>query len=268
MSRIGSIVRLLYGDDVKPSSSAYTRFRIRMAYLNDMFHRQPTLVWVVRIVVLVMALVIAIEGVFQFNRLQTWSTKVDARRADVDRELKRRENLIPGVVTLAGRYAKYELDMFQYVSDSRTLLQTLKNAQTTGVDVGGMLEKAVSRLMALAEAYPDLKATQPVQDLIDKLAVTEDRIADSKKEYNAACEQFNQYRTTFPGNVFAFAYRYKFIDYIGLDENADLPKVWLDISAQLDTRPERAVDPNILLLNKTTAPDGNATNNTQISTQK
>ena len=268
MSRIGAIVNLLYGDDVKRSVPRFVRFRTRMAYLNDMFHRQPTLVWVVRIVVLVMALIIAAEGVFQFNRLQTWSTKVDARRADVDRELKRRDNLIPGVVALTGRYAKYELDMFQYVSDGRTLLQTLKNAQTTGGDMSGLLEKAVSKLVAVAEAYPDLKATQPVQDLIDKLAVTEDRIADAKKEYNAACEQFNQYRTTFPGNVFAFAYRYKFIDYIGLDEEVDLPQVWLDISAQLDTRPSSALDPNALLLNTSKAPDGDDANETQISTQE
>ncbi|NQV33775.1 MAG: LemA family protein [Phycisphaeraceae bacterium] len=267
MSRIGSIVRLLYGDDVKPPSRKYMRFRRRLAYLNELFHRQPTLVWVVRIVVLVLALIIAAEGVFQYNRLQTWVTKVDARRADVDRELKRRENLIPGVVGLAGRYAKYELDMFQYVSDSRTLLQTLKSAQSTGLDVGGMLENAVSKLMALAEAYPDLKATQPVQDLIDKLAVTEDRIADAKKDYNAACEQFNQYRTTFPGNVFALAYGFKPSAYIGLDEDVDLPRVWLDISSQLSVVPEISVDSNAPILNTTTAPEGEAANDTQNSTQ-
>lgn len=267
MSRIGAIVSLLYGDDVKPPSRRFMRFRTRMAYLNDLFHRQPTLVWVVRIVVLVLTLIIVAEGVFQYNRLQTWGTKVDARRADVDRELKRRENLIPGVVALAGRYAKYELDMFQYVSDSRTLLQTLKNAQSTGLDVGGMLEKAVSKLMALAEAYPELKATQPVQDLIDKLAVTEDRIADAKKDYNAAAEQFNQYRTTFPGNVFALAYGFKSSAYIGLDEDVDLPRIWLDISSQLSVVPDTAVDQNAPILNTTTAPEGEAANDTQILTQ-
>ena len=84
--------------------------------------------------VILLALVIAAEGIFQFNRLQATSTTVQARRADVDRELKRRQNLIPGVVALAGRYANYEKGMVKYVSDARTVLQTIRNSQASGTE--------------------------------------------------------------------------------------------------------------------------------------
>ncbi len=247
MSRLGAIVRRLYGDEVKPAAGNSVkqsgRLRRKLEDLSDALSRRPTVLWIVRVVVILLALVIAAEGIFQYNRLQTWHTSVQARRADVDRELKRRKNLIPGVVALAGKYADYERGMFKYISDARGMLQSIKDSQSSGGGVSNLLEKALSRLVALAEAYPDLKATQPVQDLIAKLAETEDRIAQAKKEYNAACEQYNQYRTTFPGNVFAFVYRYKFMEYIGLDEEMELPVINLDITERGPANPKSAIGP-------------------------
>lgn len=249
MSRIGAIVRRVYGDEVKPTAKKVMKqssmLRRKFEDLSDALSRRPLVLWISRIIVILLVLFIVAEGIFQYNRLQAWNTTVQARRADVDRELKRRENLIPGVVALAGRYADYERGMFKYVSDARSVLQTIRNSQTSGTDVSSMLEKALSKLVALAEAYPDLKATQPVQDLIEKLATTEDRIAEAKKEYNAACEQYNQYRTTFPGNVFAFIYRYKAIEYIGLEENIDIPEINLDIAERIPTIIKNGNDPGV-----------------------
>jgi LemA protein len=234
MSRLSAIVRRLYGDEVGPAATKVVkprgRLRRRLEDMSDALGRRPTVLWVVRIVVILLTLFVVIEGIFQYNRLQAWSTTVLARRADVDRELKRRENLIPGVVALASRYADYERGMFKYISDARGVLQAIKDSQASGTNVSNLLDKALTKLVALAEAYPDLKATQPVQDLIAKLADTEDRIADAKKDYNAAAEQFNQYMTTFPGNVFAFFYRFKTAEYISLEENLDVPQINLDVS--------------------------------------
>jgi len=254
MSRLGAIVRRLYGDEVRPAAGNSVkqsgRLRRKLEDLSDALSRRPTVLWIVRVVVILLALVIAAEGIFQYNRLQSWSTSVQARRADVDRELKRRKNLIPGVVALAGKYADYERGMFKYISDARGMLQTIKDSQSSGTVVNSLLEKALSKLVALAEAYPDLKATQPVQDLIAKLAETEDRIALAKKEYNAACEQYNQYRTTFPGNVFAFVYRYKFMEYIGLDEEMELPVINLDITERGSTDIKNDIGPGTEVVNK------------------
>ena len=233
MSHLGAIVRRLYGDEVKSLGGNAARKRIglrrKLEDFNDALSKRPTVLWIVRIAVLLLTFFVVIEGIFQYNRLQAWNTTVKARRADVDRELKRRENLIPGVVALASRYADYERGMFKYISDARGVLQAIKDSQESGTGVSSLLDKALSKLVALAEAYPDLKATQPVQDLISKLSDTEDRIADAKKDYNAAAEQLNQYITTFPGNVFAFVYRCKQAKYISLEENLDVPQINLDV---------------------------------------
>jgi LemA protein len=247
MSHLGALVRRMYGDEVKPADNKVVkkkgRLRRKLEDLGDALSRRPTVLWVIRIVVILLTLFVVIEGIFQYNRLQAWNTTVLARRADVDRELKRRENLIPGVVALASRYAVYERGMFKYISDARGVLQTIKDSQKSGTNVSNLLDKALSKLVALAEAYPDLKATQPVQDLIGKLADTEDRIADAKKDYNAASEQFNQYMTTFPGNVFAFVYRFKTAEYISFEENLDVPQINLDLSQiNLDVSEQKPTD--------------------------
>ena len=247
MSHLSAIVRRMYGDEVKPADSKVVkkkgRLRRKLEDMSDSLGKRPTVLWVVRIVVILLTLFIVAEGIFQYNRLQAWDTTVQARRADVDRELKRRENLIPGVVALASKYATYERGMFKYISDARGVLQAIKESQASGTNVSSILDKALSKLVALAEAYPDLKATQPVQDLIVKLADTEDRIADAKKDYNAAAEQFNQFMTTFPGNVFAFAYRFKIADYISLEENLDVPQINFDLSQiNLDVSEQKPMD--------------------------
>ncbi|MHC4396153.1 MAG: LemA family protein [Planctomycetota bacterium] len=187
------------------------------------------MIWIVKIVVVLVILFIAAESIFQFNRFAAWQTKVMARQADVEREYQRRQNLIPNLVYAVSRYAAYEQGVFKYVSDAREALKTIRSSETSGSQVSGLLEKTLSRLVALAEEYPDLKATQSIQDLIKEAANTEDRIADAKKEYNKDCEVFNQYLSVFPGNVFAFIYRYKPLPYIGL-EDVDVPVIDLDMT--------------------------------------
>jgi len=251
MSRLGAIVRRLYGDEVKPAASKATkhsgRLRRKLEDLNDALSRRPTVLWVVRIVVLLLAAFVVIEGIFQYNRLQAWNTTVLARRADVDRELKRRANLIPNVIYLARRYESYEQELVKYVSDARAVLQKIQNSQEAGTPVNNLLEKALSKLVALAEAYPDLKATQPIQDLMNNWAETENRIADVKKEYNAAAEQFNQYMTTFPGNVFAFVYRFKLAEYVSTEENLDVPELNLDVLKHQPAGLKANVDSNAVV---------------------
>lgn len=225
---------MLYGDEVLPPARRGARGIDKMRRKAKDFARaigeRPKTLLILIILAVLFILFILAEGVFQYNRFQTWDTTVQARAADVDRELKRRENLIPGVVALAGRYAAYERGMFQYVSDARAVLQSLKESQAPGTQMSSLLEKTLSKLVALAEAYPDLKATQPVQDLISKLSETEDRVADAKKDYNAAAEQYNQYVTVFPGNMFAFIYRFKVAKYMSIEENLEVPDIYLDVT--------------------------------------
>jgi LemA protein len=240
MSRIGTVVRRLYGEELKSDANKKVvgtaderprskgKRRKLTAFKNALSNRR-TVVWVIRIAVILVALFILAEGVFQYNRLTSWHVVVSARRADFERELQRRENLIPNLVFAVSKYAAYEQGVFKYVSDAREALKTIRSSETSRTQANSVLEKTLSRLIALAEQYPDLKATQSIQDLIAEAANTENRIADAKQKYNKACESYNQYRTIFPGNVFAFIYRFEALAYIGLEEDLKVPMIDLDI---------------------------------------
>ena len=237
MSRIGAIVRRLYGEELKPAANKAagtrdergSRMRRKLTALKNALGKRRTLIWTIRVIVVLFALLIVAESVFQFNRFAAWQTKVMSRQADVEREYQRRENLIPNLVFAVSKYATYEKGVFKDISDARSELMKIQNSEISQSQVNSLLEKALSRLVAWAEEYPDLKATQSVQDLIKEASNTEDRIADAKKEYNKECEVYNQYLSVFPGNVFAFIYRFKPLPYIGL-EDVNVPVIDLDIT--------------------------------------
>jgi len=239
MSRIGAVVRRLYAEELKPATNAnnaggateerLSRKRRRFTALKSRLSNRRTIVWGIRIAVVVVVLAIVAESIFQFNRFAAWQTKVMARQADVEREYQRRQNLIPNMVYAVSKYGAYEQGVFKHVSGVRAELMKIQNSEISQSEISGVLEKALSRLIAWAEEYPDLKATQSVQDLIKEAANTEDRIAEAKKEYNEDCEIFNQYLSVFPGNVFGFIYRFKPLPYIGL-EDVHVPLIDLDMT--------------------------------------
>ena len=247
MSRIGVIVRRLYGEELKPAADKVvgtmderdSRMRRKLTALKNALGKRRTVIWTIRIIVVLVALFVVAESVFQFNRLVSWHTKVMARRADVEREYQRRKNLIPNLVYAVSRYGAYEQGVFKHISGVRAELMKIQNSEISQSQISSVLEKALSRLIAWAEEYPDLKATQSVQDLIAEAANTENRIADAKKEYNKDCEVFNQYQSIFPGNVFAFIYRFKPLPYIGL-EDVNVPVIYLDMTGQLERIEENA----------------------------
>ena len=157
---------------------------------------------------------------------------VGACWAGVDRELQRRQNLIPNIVFAVGKYAAYEQGVFKHVSDVRTELKKIKDSGALPAQINSVLEKGLSGLVALAEAYPDLKATNSIQDLIKEVAYTEDRIADAKKEYNVACETYNRYLIIIPGRLLSTVYGFKPSPYIGLGEDIEVPVIDLDMTGQ------------------------------------
>jgi LemA protein len=244
MSRIGAIVRKLYGEEVKPltnnigtsMNTKTNRKKRRFENFKNALSSRRTVVWIIRIVIVLVVLFIVAESIFQFNRFASWETKVMARRGDVEREFQRRENLIPNLVYAVSRYGAYEQGVFKHVSAVRAELMKIQNSEISQSQISNVLEKALSRLVAWAEEYPDLKATQSVQDLISEASNTEDRIAEAKKEYNKDCEIYNQYLSIFPGNVFAFIYRYKPLPYMGL-EDVNVPVIDLNM-----TEPETVVE--------------------------
>ena len=175
--------------------------------------------------VILLVLAVIAEAIFQWNRLSSTSTAATARRAGIERELQRRQNLIPNLVQATAKYALHEQMMFKYVCDARDTLKSMQESGAAKIPAGDELARSMSKLIALAEQYPDLKATQSIQDLIKEASETENRIAQAKNEYHAAAETFNLYCTVFPGNVFMFIYGYKLMPYEGTVESMAVPKI-------------------------------------------
>jgi LemA protein len=148
-------------------------------------------------------------GVGRYNSIKTQKSVVDSKWAEIDNQYKRRNDLIPQIVEVVKGAKNFEQETLKQVIDARASatrmqmpappedpakLQAYIQAQQA---VGG----ALGRLLAVAEAYPDLKTSAQFRDLSVTLEGTENRIAVARRDYIDAVQKFNQLVTTFPGNI-------------------------------------------------------------------
>ena len=142
-----------------------------------------------------------IFGITQYNKLIRLNVSVDEAFSQIEVQLKRRSDLIPNLVETVKGYASHEKEAFEKVVSARA-----KATSATGVqDVAaadGALTQALRGLLAVAEAYPDLKASANFLQLQEELATTENKVAFSRQFYNDSVRSLNQTIKTFPGNLF------------------------------------------------------------------
>lgn len=154
------------------------------------------------IAVLAIAAIIGMYAVSGYNKVVTMDETVKNQWAQVENQLKRRYDLIPNLVATVKGYASHEKGVFDDIANART-----KYFQANGVkekiDASNQLEGALSRLLMLKEAYPELKANENFLKLQDSLEGTENRIAVERKRYNDAVLALNAYIRTFPGMFYA-----------------------------------------------------------------
>ena len=135
-----------------------------------------------------------------YNRIQTLDEQASSSKQQIEVQLQRRADLVPNLVATVKGYAAHEEGVFTQVANARAALsgavrtgdpaqQVAANAQLTG---------ALGRLLAIAEAYPQLKADQQFLRLQDELSGTENRIAVSRSDYNAAVRDYNTFIRGFP----------------------------------------------------------------------
>ena len=145
---------------------------------------------------------IALFVISQYNKLIRQNVSVDEAWAQIEVQLKRRSDLIPNLVETVKGYAAHEKDTFEKVVNARA-----KATSATGVhDVAaadGQLTQALRGLLAVAEGYPELKASANFLQLQDELATTENKVAFSRQFYNDSVRSLNQAVQTFPSNLFA-----------------------------------------------------------------
>jgi LemA protein len=135
-----------------------------------------------------------------YNRIQQLDEQAGAAKQQISVQLQRRADLVPNLVQTVKGYAAHEEAVFTNVANARAglagAIQSGDPAQMATANAG--LTSALGRLIAIAEAYPQLKADQGFLRLQDELAGTENRIATSRNDYNQAVQVYNTYIRTFP----------------------------------------------------------------------
>ena len=167
------------------------------------------MVWVVVAIVAIVVLLV-LWAIAIYNRLVRARNRVDNAWAQIEVQLKRRWDLIPNLVETVKGYAAHERGTFEAVTQARATAQQAQGPAATA-QAEGILGQALGRLFAVAEAYPELKASQNFLDLQGQLRDTEDKVAISRQVYNDTVLTFNNAIQTFPAvilaNSFGFAKR-------------------------------------------------------------
>lgn len=154
------------------------------------------------LIIIIVAVVLGLFLVAMFNALVKLNQQASEAWSDITVQLKRRADLIPNLISTVKGYAAHEKSVFEDVTAARA--NTL-SAQTPAeaAKAEGDFQKTMKSLFAVAEAYPDLKASQNFQELQAELTDTEDKIQASRRFYNGVVRDFNTKRKTFPTNIFA-----------------------------------------------------------------
>jgi len=147
-------------------------------------------------------LVIALWAVFTFNQLIRRRNRVDEGWAQIDVELTRRYELVPQLVEAVRGYAGHEESVFSRVAYARAAAVAAPGAAEHDL-ADTRLTDALRSLLAVSEAYPDLKSSEQFQALQDALVHTEDRIAYARGYYNALVVEYESTRLTFPSKLVA-----------------------------------------------------------------
>jgi LemA protein len=157
---------------------------------------------IVILVLLVLGLMVGGKFVSTRNDLVTQREAVTSQWSDVDVALQRRADLIPNLVNTVKSFAQHETEVFKDIADARA---RLAGGRTPGekIQANQQLDTAISRLLVIAENYPQLKSNENFLRLQDELAGTENRIAVERRKYNEALQRYNTSIALFPNNLVA-----------------------------------------------------------------
>lgn len=169
-------------------------------------------------IVLGVGLLLAIYLIATYNGLVKLNVRVEEAWSDITVQLKRRYDLIPNLVNTVQGYAKHESGVFEKVTEARA---NALNAQGPAevAKAENALSSTLKSLFAVAEAYPDLKASQNFQDLQAELVDTEDKIQASRRFYNGSARDLNIKIKVFPNTIFAGMLGFKPREFFEVDES-------------------------------------------------
>ena len=169
----------------------------------------------------VLALLIILFIVGTYNSLVRLDNTVDNKWADVETQYQRRVDLIPNLVNTVKGYAAHEKDLFTEITKLRSQWASARGNVQRQIQTANQIDSALSRLLLVAENYPDLKASTNFLALQDELAGTENRIAVARQRYNEAVKNLNIKTETFPSNMVANMFNFDEREYFEAIEGAE-----------------------------------------------
>jgi LemA protein len=143
-----------------------------------------------------------------YNKFVGQEEAVKAQWAQVQNQLQRRNDLIPNLVETVKGYATHEEGVFKDIADSRSKLLGAKSPEET-ITAANQQTNALGRLLLVVENYPNLKANEQFNGLMDELSGTENRIATERMRYNEKVQEYNTSRRQFPANITAKMFSFK-----------------------------------------------------------
>lgn len=171
------------------------------------------------IIIIAIAAVVGIATVAIYNGLVQKRNRTDNAWAQVDVQLKRRYDLIPNLVETVKGYAAHEQETFQAVVEARSAAQAAGTVEAQA-EAENFLTASLRKLFALAEDYPELRATENFQKLQADLSDTENKIAVSRQIYNDTVLTFNNGVQTVPSNLVAAAFGFRTRPYFEIESDA------------------------------------------------
>lgn len=176
-------------------------------------------------IILAVVVLVVVLGVSSYNGLVSLNENVNGKWSQIDNQLQRRADLIPNLVSTVKGYAAHEQQAIQAVADARAKLAGA-GSPAAKAQADGELNSALSRLLVIAENYPNLKADKNFRALMDELSGTENRIAVARKDYNDSVQVFNTKIRSFPTNIFAGMLGFGPKEYFRAEEGArQVPQV-------------------------------------------
>ncbi|MFA4936807.1 MAG: LemA family protein [Patescibacteria group bacterium] len=179
-----------------------------------------TLSWIILIVVAI----IVVWIIAAYNRFISLRNRSQEAWSDIDVQLKRRYDLIPNLMETVKGYAKHEEGVFTKVTDARTKAMSAQGAAAKG-EAENMLTETLKSLFAVAENYPDLKASANFAKLQDELSDTENKIQAARRFYNGLVRDFNTAVQVFPSNIIANLFRFTAREFFELENEAEKQNV-------------------------------------------
>ena len=175
--------------------------------------------------ILIAALVVLVVlAVYGYNRLVRLKNEVDTGWSNIDVQLQRRTDLIPNLVETVKAYAAHERGVFEEVTRARAALQRA-GTPGTAAEANEGLTAALGRLFAVAEAYPELKASENFLELQEDLTDTEDKISAARRYYNATVMRFNTAVQSIPWLLLAKPLGFRDREFFSAEGDTAVPQV-------------------------------------------